>query len=105
MQTRTTVKRRAAKDQLPGHTLDLSAPTTAAMIHRVEQGFPFTALLSCSKKTGLPLATIADLTQIPARTLIRRKAAARLSPDESERLLRLATLFETAVQLFEDDTD
>jgi putative toxin-antitoxin system antitoxin component (TIGR02293 family) len=40
---------------------------------------------------------------IPPRTLARRKAGGMLSPPESERLARLASLFDKAVHLFEGD--
>jgi putative toxin-antitoxin system antitoxin component (TIGR02293 family) len=40
---------------------------------------------------------------IPERTLARRKTAGKLAPDESERLLRIANLFEKCVELFEGD--
>ncbi len=35
--------------------------------------------------------------------MARRKAAGRLAPDESERLLRISTVFEKTVDLFEGD--
>jgi putative toxin-antitoxin system antitoxin component (TIGR02293 family) len=40
---------------------------------------------------------------IPERTLARRRSAGKLEPDESERLLRVAILFEKSVDLFEGD--
>jgi putative toxin-antitoxin system antitoxin component (TIGR02293 family) len=46
---------------------------------------------------------LASVIGIPERTLARRRAAGRLEPDESERLLRVAILFEKCVDLFEGD--
>jgi putative toxin-antitoxin system antitoxin component (TIGR02293 family) len=40
---------------------------------------------------------------IPERTLARRRMAGRLAPEESERLLRISSVFEKAVELFDDD--
>ena len=40
---------------------------------------------------------------IPERTLARRRIAGRLAPDESERLLRIGSIFERAVCLFLGD--
>ncbi|MGA8366795.1 MAG: antitoxin Xre/MbcA/ParS toxin-binding domain-containing protein, partial [Candidatus Acidiferrales bacterium] len=56
-----------------------------------------------SAVTGFSPSRIASVIEIPDRTLARRKAAGRLAPDESERLLRIATVFEKAVGLFEGD--
>jgi putative toxin-antitoxin system antitoxin component (TIGR02293 family) len=53
--------------------------------------------------SGLPAALIASVLGIPERTMARRKATGRFSPVESERLLRVATVFEKAVELFEGD--
>jgi putative toxin-antitoxin system antitoxin component (TIGR02293 family) len=40
---------------------------------------------------------------IPERTLARRRSRGKFTPEESERLLRLGTVFEQAVELFEGD--
>ena len=55
----------------------------AESIKRVKEGFDYSALARFHRATGLPLRTIADLIRIPPRTLMRRKAAGRLRPDES----------------------
>jgi putative toxin-antitoxin system antitoxin component (TIGR02293 family) len=75
------------------------------MIQHLQKGFAFSAILRFHQTSGLPMGTIADLIQIPVRTLIRRKAKGRFTPQESERLLRLANIFEKAVELFEGDSD
>jgi putative toxin-antitoxin system antitoxin component (TIGR02293 family) len=46
---------------------------------------------------------IAQVLEIPDRTLARRKARGKFARDESEKLLRLSTVFEKAVELFEGD--
>ena len=71
------------------------APYLAACLKSLQQ---------FQRSSGLSAAVIADLVRIPPRTLARRKSAGRLSPDESERLLRVSTLFAKAVALFEGDT-
>ena len=71
------------------------------MISQIERGLPFKALESLAVLTGLPVATIALLLRMPERTLARRKAAGRLAPEESERLLRISGVFEDALELFE----
>jgi putative toxin-antitoxin system antitoxin component (TIGR02293 family) len=83
----------------------MAAKTTAQMVRRVRKGFPYAALLHFQKRSGLAVGVIADLVQLPQRTLMRRKAGGRLRPDESERLLRLGGVFDAAVDLFEGDND
>ena len=85
--------------------LGIPVKNTSDMIQRVRVGFGFAALLRFEKMSGLPKHGIADVLQIPPRTLARRRASGRLSPQESERLLRLAALFQKAVVLFEGDVE
>ena len=49
------------------------------------------------------LSKLAATIGIPERTLARRKVSRRLTPNESERLLRISAIFEDAVDLFEGD--
>ena len=83
--------------------LGISAKGIGELVRRVQAGFGFSALVRFQKTSGFPLATIAQLLQIPPRTLARRKAIGRLAPQESERLLRIAHVFAKAVDLFEGD--
>lgn len=76
----------------------------AALIAKIERGFPYRAVEEFRKLTALPMDTVADLIRVPSRTLNRRKQEGRLHPDESERLLRVARVVEKAVDLFEKDT-
>jgi putative toxin-antitoxin system antitoxin component (TIGR02293 family) len=84
-----------------GASLGLRARDSGELIRRIERGLSFKALQSLEARSGLPLAVIAEVIGIPERTLARRKTAGTLAPEESERLVRLATIFEKAVQLFE----
>jgi putative toxin-antitoxin system antitoxin component (TIGR02293 family) len=83
-----------------GRSLGLGGGSTTQMIQRVQQGFPYSALLRFHKASGLPIGVIAELIELPQRTLMRRKARGRLRPDESERLLRVSRVFEQALALF-----
>jgi len=53
--------------------------------------------------TSLSREAAADVLQIPARTLNRRREEGRLHADESDRLLRVARLFARALELCEGD--
>lgn len=70
----------------------------------VQRGLPFKAISNLASKSGLTIAEIASIIELPVRTLARRRSAGKLSRDESERLLRLATVFDEALELFEGET-
>jgi putative toxin-antitoxin system antitoxin component (TIGR02293 family) len=91
------------RSTLPGRTLGLNAKSSGELIQQVRRGFSFHALLDLESRSGVPLAEIASLIDLPPRTLARRKRSGRLSPDESEKLLRISAVFEQAVDLFEGD--
>jgi putative toxin-antitoxin system antitoxin component (TIGR02293 family) len=72
---------------------------------RVEAGLPFGALEHFQRKVGMSLADLADLVQIPLRTLTRRKESGRLQMEESDRLVRASRIFSQALELFEGDLE
>lgn len=84
-------------------SLGIKATTTDELIRQIERGLPFRALKTLGALSGVDSSSIASAIGIPERTLARRKAAGRLSPEESERLFRISTIFEKAVELFEGD--
>lgn len=88
-----------------GSSLGLASTATSQLIQQIEAGFPFEALLRLESNTGLDMTTLSNLIGIPERTLARRKVAGKLSPEESERLLRIASVFEKAVDLFHGDIE
>ncbi|MBI1747076.1 MAG: DUF2384 domain-containing protein [Acidobacteria bacterium] len=81
----------------------MNTTRTDALIRQVEQGLSFRALVVFESQTGIPAPMIAEVMGIPERTLARRKAAGKLAPYESERLLRISVVFEKAAELFEGD--
>jgi putative toxin-antitoxin system antitoxin component (TIGR02293 family) len=86
-----------------GSSLGLSAERTHDLIRKVQAGLPFKSLETLSHKSGIPETELAAILGIPHRTFARRKSSGRFAPDESERLLRIARIFEQAVELFEGD--
>jgi len=86
-----------------GASLGLTATRTDRLVSQIEAGLPFKALETLAALSSLSVPLIASTLGIPERTLARRKAAGRFAPDESERLLRMSTLFEKAVELFDGD--
>ena len=88
-----------------GRRIGLAGAGTAKVLQQIEKGFSYDAVVRLHKASGLPIGSIAQLVRIPQRTLMRRKANGRLRPEESERLLRVAGIFEKALELFEGDAD
>ncbi len=72
---------------------------------QVQKGLPFSAFQRFQRNTAFTPGQLAGLVQLPARTIARRKAAGRLEPDESDRLLRAARVFGRALELFEGEAD
>ena len=97
------VPRRAARCRDRGASLGLNARNAAELIRQVEHGFSFKALHFLAANSGMSDPLIASIIGIPERTLARRKAAGKLASQESERLLRIAGIFEQALELFEGD--
>lgn len=98
-------RRGPARYRSRGSSLGLSALSTDELIRAVQHGFSFKSLETFSAETGFAPTEIASIVGIPERTLARRKSSGRLSPDESERLLRVSSIFEKASALFEGDVE
>jgi putative toxin-antitoxin system antitoxin component (TIGR02293 family) len=92
-----------SSQHLPGRALGLRAETSRELIRQLGRGFSFDAMRSLESRSGIALSEIASLMGLPPRTFARRKASGRLTSDESEKLLRISTVFEQAVDLFEGD--
>ncbi len=72
------------------------------VIARIKEGLPTTSFEKLREEFGVTAAELAKTLNINMRTLSRRKQTARLDVDESERVYRLARLFQIALNLFED---
>ena len=87
---------------LPKKTPVGKATHPTELIHRIQKGLPFVELVALQKKIDLPLEQVAAKLSISRSTLQRRKSAGRLSPDESDKVLRYARLLEHATDVFGD---
>jgi putative toxin-antitoxin system antitoxin component (TIGR02293 family) len=83
--------------------LGLTTLETPELLKRVEAGFPYRTFERFRRNVDLPIEELADLVQIPRRTLARRREEGRLTPEESDRLLRTSRVFGGALALFEGD--
>ena len=66
-------------------------------------GLPYSALESLQARFGLAREEMAATLRVPLRTLARRKQARRLSPGESDRLVRLARIATQAANVLGSD--
>jgi putative toxin-antitoxin system antitoxin component (TIGR02293 family) len=71
-----------------------------SILKAIEKGFSWKTFERFLKNIDLPAEQVGDVIGIPRRTLARRKVEGRLKADESDRLLRLARVFGSALDLF-----
>ncbi len=74
----------------------------AEMIRRIQKGLPFSDLKALQDSIDMPFEQLAAKLSMSRSTLQRRKANGRLSPDESDKVMRFARLLEHATDVFGD---
>ena len=72
------------------------------LIGILKQGLPVGVFDSLRDRLDVPEKMLASTVNIAYRTLSRRKKEGRLKTDESERVLRIAKLYEKALDVLED---
>ena len=82
------------------HSAKAKHPTE--LIRKIQKGLRFSELETLQTSIGMPFEQLAAKLCISRSTLQRRKAAGRLSPDESDKVLRFARLLEHARDVFGD---
>jgi putative toxin-antitoxin system antitoxin component (TIGR02293 family) len=88
-------------------TLQKKMPTAKAkhpteLIRQIQKGLRFCELETLQNSIDMPFEQLAAKLSISRSTLQRRKAAGRLSPDESDKVMRLSRLLEHATKVFGD---
>jgi putative toxin-antitoxin system antitoxin component (TIGR02293 family) len=68
----------------------------------VRAGLPFAALSAVMAQYEIPRDVVCTILHLSRRNFLRRKQQNRLSPDESDRLYRLARVLAHANRVFED---
>src|SRR5947207_12913115 len=74
----------------------------AELIQRIQKGLRFSELKTLQDTLDLPFEKLAAKLCISRSTLQRRKAAGRLSPDESDKVVRFSRLLRHATAVFGD---
>ncbi|MSR01420.1 MAG: DUF2384 domain-containing protein [Gemmatimonadetes bacterium] len=97
----TALSRYPSADEGFADLLGLSAQSTIKLVAAIDEGFSYSVFDHFQRETGFPATTLAELIQVPVRTLHRRRAERRFSPEESDRLLRAARVTFLARRLFE----
>jgi len=72
------------------------------LTERLRRGLPFAALTAVMEQYGISRDALCTILHLSARNFLRRKEQRRLSPDESDRLYRLARVIAHANRVFED---
>ena len=83
-------------------TLNGKAMHPTELIHRIQKGLRFSELETLQSSIDLPFEQLAAKLSISRSTLQRRKSAGRLSPDESDKVVRFSRLLRQATDLFGD---
>jgi putative toxin-antitoxin system antitoxin component (TIGR02293 family) len=72
------------------------------LIQRIQKGLRFSELKTLQDTLDLPFEKLAAKLCISRSTLQRRKSAGRLSPDESDKVVRFSRLLRHATTVFGD---
>jgi putative toxin-antitoxin system antitoxin component (TIGR02293 family) len=87
----------AALEKKPIHA---KAKHPHELIRRIQKGLPFSDLRVLQDSIDMPFEQLAAKLAISRSTLQRRKTAGRLSPDESDKVMRFSQLLEHATKVF-----
>ena len=72
------------------------------LIRQIQKGLPFSDLKVLQGSIDMPFEQLAAKLSISRSTLQRRRTAGRLSPDESDKVMRFSRLLEHATNVFGD---
>jgi putative toxin-antitoxin system antitoxin component (TIGR02293 family) len=87
-----------------GKALGLKSMAPSTLMQAVESGLRWSAVHKFLDTTGLSQQDLVKYFAIPERTFVRRRVAGRFNRRESEQLLRLAEIYQAALNLFDGDT-
>lgn len=81
---------RCATPESVGAILGVRAKNTLSIRNAIRAGLPFAALAAVSASLALPLGAAGLLLGMSAGAVLRRRAGGHLTPQESDRLYRIA---------------
>ena len=83
--------------------LGITTKANSDPVAAVRRGLPVRVLDRLAKALGVSQRRLLQLIALPQATFARRRAAKRLSPQESDRVYRIATVYRDVLALFEGD--
>lgn len=98
-----TAKGKPSARQRAGGSLGMPYDTQLQAERLLQAGLPFSVIARFQSASGLTLDRIKQVARLSEGSFSRRKQSGRLSPDQSERLLRISRVFELATSLHEGD--
>jgi putative toxin-antitoxin system antitoxin component (TIGR02293 family) len=84
------------------HAVSGKSTHPTELIQKIQKGLRFSELKTLQDTLDLPFEKLAAKLCISRSTLQRRKAAGRLSPDESDKIVRYSRLVRQATDFFGD---
>jgi len=98
-------EQRDRKPSMVSYITNTDGRNPSSVIAAVRRGLPMRAYALLKDSLHKHDAEMGMLLNIQPRTLSRRKKEARLSPAESDRVVRLARITDAAVSLFDDEQE
>lgn len=83
--------------------LGLGSNARTDVVASIRAGLAVDVVDKLTEELDIPQSTLLNLIDLPSATFSRRRKTKRLTPHESDRVYRIATVFRAAVQLFEGD--
>lgn len=84
-------------------SLGLEPLETLAILGVLRNGLTWAQMLAFQRAAGFSAEEMAAFLELPERTFARRRSTGRFSTGESEKLLRLMEIHESALRLFDGD--
>lgn len=84
-------------------SIGIQAKNTDDIISALKQGFPADSFDKLRDRLKVSDNLLSKIVQIPKRTLTRRRQDGRLRTDESERVLRIARVYDKALDVLENE--
>ena len=85
-----------------GTSIGIRSKNTQDIIKQIKKGLPVSSFEKLRKNLDISEKALSSTVKIAKRTLTRRKQDGRFKVDESERVFRIARLFDKAVDVLED---
>ena len=96
------LKTKPSHRRVYGESIGLSARDPVTVVRKLREGLPTSCFDRLRGELGITSARLAGTVNIAVRTLARRKQEGRLHCDESERVLRIARLYDRTIEVLGD---